>query len=140
MRVLPVSLCIFYEKSEHLKVWVQTREDDGPFHGLSEFPGGGIEAGETPLQACIREVSEEVGIDIEAQDHHFFGDYIIDLGQKKIILYIFLFPKYSELEGKGEWLTITHDRLSEPYRGKIPPPNHQIIDDLFKSLYSGPHE
>jgi hypothetical protein len=59
---------------------------------------------------------------------------------KTIILYIFLFPKYSELEGKGEWLTITQDRLSEPFRGKIPPPNHQIIDDLFKSLYSGPHE
>lgn len=140
MRIIPVSLCLFYEKSHELKVWVQERTDDGPFHGLLEFPGGGIEAGETPLEACIREVQEEVGITISAEDHHFFGDYTLDFGEKKIILYIFLFPNYKELEGRGEWLTITPEDLSSPYQGKIPPPNHQIIDDLFKSLYSGPHE
>jgi 8-oxo-dGTP pyrophosphatase MutT (NUDIX family) len=28
------------------------------------FPGGGIEAGETPEEACIREVKEETGYDI----------------------------------------------------------------------------
>lgn len=29
------------------------------------YPGGGIEAGETPEQACIREVKEETGYDIK---------------------------------------------------------------------------
>ena len=140
MRILPVSLCVFYEKSENLKVWVQRRTDDGPYHGLLEFPGGGIEAGETPLEACIREVEEEVGIKIKAEDHHFYGDYTRELTDKKIILYIFLFPKYQELDGKGEWLNITPGELSAPWQGKIPPLNHQIIDDLYKSLYSGPHE
>lgn len=31
------------------------------------FPGGGIEEGESPEQACIREVKEETGIDIRLQ-------------------------------------------------------------------------
>lgn len=140
MRIIPVSLCVFYEKGDSLKVWVQRRTDDGPYHGLFEFPGGGIEANETPLMACVREVEEEVGIEIDPLDHHFFGNYSRELGDKVILLYIYLFPKHKELEGRGQWLEIEANKLSSPFLNKIPPLNHQIIDDLYKTLYSGPYE
>ncbi len=138
MKLFPVALAIFYRKVNEniLEVWTQVREDDGIYHGLLEFPGGGVEAGEIPLDAAVREVQEEVGITIYAKDGHLMGVYPNPLASKTILLNVFLFPAYPELEGKGRWLEIRPDSLSSPYAGKIPGPNHQIIDDLYRSLYS----
>lgn len=140
MRIIPVSLAIFYKfQNNILHVWVQTRTDDGPFHGLLEFPGGGIEAGETPLVAARREVLEEVEINIERVPSELFGMYMNQFPGKTIQLYVHLFPEVSELKGKGEWLSIEAERLSSPFQGLIPYPNHKIIDDLYLALQKRVH-
>ena len=36
----------------------------GPYNGKLDLPGGTIEWGETPEQTLIRELNEEVGIDV----------------------------------------------------------------------------
>jgi 8-oxo-dGTP diphosphatase len=135
MKLVPVSLALFYEwKSPELKVWVQTRTDDGIYHGLLEFPGGGIELGETPLEAVIREVEEEVGIVVGRDLARLMGTYTNEFPNRTILLNVFLFPRVEALEGRGEWLTINETLLSAPYEGRIPGPNHRIIDDLFRVL------
>lgn len=137
MRILPVALAIFYEMNQDtLKVWVQTREDDGPYHGMQEFPGGGIEANELPLEAAVREVEEEVGIKIDPNTGKLFGIYPNELPGKTIMLNVFLFPATAALTGKGQWLLVEKSQLSSPFKGIIPPPNHKIIDDLFLALIS----
>jgi len=138
MKLLPVALSLFYRMAPEniLEVWTQVREDDGIYHGLLELPGGKIEANETPLAAAVREVQEEVGIDIDPATGKFMGIYTNPLPGKTILLNVFLFPDQASLIGKGKWLSITPEKLSSPYLGQIPGPNHQIIDDLYRSLYS----
>jgi 8-oxo-dGTP diphosphatase len=45
---------------------VGTRRDDQALAGFSEFPGGRVEAGETPQVAAVRECLEETGLVVRA--------------------------------------------------------------------------
>lgn len=138
MRLIPVALALFYRTPypETLEVWTQKREDDGIYHGLQEFPGGGIEMNESPLEAAVREVEEEVGIKVDPLEGKFMGIYSNSFPGKTILLNVILFPDQPSLVGKGEWLKIDKINLSALYKGQIPGPNHQMIDDLYRSLYS----
>jgi 8-oxo-dGTP pyrophosphatase MutT (NUDIX family) len=42
------------------------RQKSGPYAGKFDFPGGGIEFGETPEQALRREFREEVAMEFES--------------------------------------------------------------------------
>ena len=48
------------------RVLLARRPEGKPLAGLWEFPGGKVEAGETPEAALIRELKEELSIDIRA--------------------------------------------------------------------------
>jgi 8-oxo-dGTP diphosphatase len=136
MKLVPVSLALFYSyQHPKLRVWTQVRTDGGPFEGLLEFPGGGIEVGESPIEAAVREVEEEVGIKVPQGLGRYMGTYLNEYSSRKILLYVHLFPAVADLTDKGHWLEIEKELLSSSYVGKIPKPNHQIIDDLFQYLY-----
>ncbi len=49
-------------------VLIAKRPEGRPLAGLWEFPGGKVEPGEEPEEALIRELHEELGIEIERAD------------------------------------------------------------------------
>jgi 8-oxo-dGTP diphosphatase len=46
------------------RVLLARRPEGKPMSGLWEFPGGKVDPGETPERALIRELAEELGIDV----------------------------------------------------------------------------
>lgn len=54
--------------------WLMHRRPEAKHHGgLWEFPGGKVESDETPANALIREIGEELGIVLDPADIHPAG-------------------------------------------------------------------
>lgn len=58
----------------HNKIFT-TRRGYGEFENMWEFPGGKIETGETREEALIREIKEELELDIEVNKYLTTVDY-----------------------------------------------------------------
>lgn len=60
------------------KVMLAQRPPGSRHAGMWEFPGGKLEAGETPEKCLDRELVEELGIGITAAETVFVDEYSID--------------------------------------------------------------
>ena len=63
-RLLLVAACALVDPDH--RVLLAQRPDGKPMAGLWEFPGGKVRAGETPEACVIRELEEELGLDVTA--------------------------------------------------------------------------
>ncbi|MBF7994519.1 8-oxo-dGTP diphosphatase MutT [Rahnella laticis] len=110
------------------EIFITQRDASSHMAGYWEFPGGKIEAGETPEQAVIRELQEEVGIEAKAPVLlktlvHRFPDRIITL-------YFFLVEDWQgEPYGKEgqpkRWV-----KQSDLKAEEFPPANEAVVNAL----------
>ena len=68
MKTIKVVAAVICDSITQKKKIFATARGYGEFKGLWEFPGGKIEAGETPQQALFREIMEELDTKIKVYD------------------------------------------------------------------------
>lgn len=95
MKTRRAALIVFY--NEDKRILLQDRKGISKLGEEWGYFGGGIEEGETPEQALIREVKEELDLDIE--DYKFIGVFANQVDKSKIIeRHAFIAPLKDNLE------------------------------------------
>ena len=97
-----------------------------------EFPGGKLEAGETALEALVRELKEEVGIDVI--NAALFQQLQFDYGDKMVKLLFYQVDEFSgEAHGAEGQLAAWVDIANLP-NYVFPAANQRIVDQLLSRL------
>ena len=68
MKIVKVVAAVICDSLDEKKQIFATARGYGEFKGQWEFPGGKIEPGETPDQALVREIKEELDTELEIGD------------------------------------------------------------------------
>lgn len=81
--------------------------------GLWEFPGGKIEAGESPENALKREIKEELGVEITV------GEQIADVTHEYSTVIVRLLTYYAKIIDSSQPLAAEHEKLEWLGRHKL---------------------
>jgi 8-oxo-dGTP diphosphatase len=68
-----VGVAVIWNQSQ--QILIDRRKAGGSMGGMWEFPGGKLEAGETAVECIIREIREELAIEITVGAHLISIDY-----------------------------------------------------------------
>src|SRR5471030_2248460 len=69
------------------RILIAKRKEDKSQGGLWEFPGGKVEPGEKPKESLVRELKEEMEIEVAVKEHVI--DSIYDYGNVQVRLIAF---------------------------------------------------
>jgi len=115
-----------------------TQRSIPPFKGMWVMPGGKIELGEPIVAALVREVEEEVGLDVEVGSLIDVFEHVTpgDENCHYIILFYCCRPLHFDLEhNPDEVLKATWVPRQELQRYQMPEGTRTILGKLFPELH-----
>jgi 8-oxo-dGTP diphosphatase len=109
------------------RVLVQQRPPGKPMAGLWEFPGGKVEPGELPEAALVRELTEELGIGVEAACLAPAAFASEALGDRHLLLLLYALRKWDGVPEPRHASALKWVRPVELHRLKMPPADKPLI-------------
>lgn len=108
------------------RVLVQQRAS-GALAGLWEFPGGKLEPGETPAAALVRELAEELAVDVETACLAPAAFASEPLGERHLLLLLHVCRKWKGVPRPVEAAALRWVRPVELHALPMPAPDRPLI-------------
>jgi 8-oxo-dGTP diphosphatase len=109
------------------RVLLARRPEGKKMAGLWEFPGGKLNPGETPEQALIRELKEELGIDVTAACLAPFAFASHEYEGFHLLMPLFLCRRWKGIPTPREQQTLTWVRAQKLSDYEMPPADKPLI-------------
>ncbi len=112
------------------EILLQKRPEGRQMAGLWEFPGGKVDAGESPESALVRELKEELGIDVDRKNLVPFTFASEPLEERNLLLLLYRCHHWC---GEPEALDATEIqwlRPSEMHDLQMPPADIPLVSAL----------
>ncbi len=111
------------------EVFVSKRRPEQSFAGYWEFPGGKHEDNETPLESLIRELKEEIGINVINAKQ--FLKITHRYAERLVCLHVWLVDKFTGQPKGAEGQECRWVPISDLTQYQFPEGNHQIVQALL---------
>ena len=109
------------------RILVQQRPAGKSLAGLWEFPGGKIEPGETPEAALVRELHEELGIEVDPADL-IAGSFASEpLGDRHLVMLVYICRRWRGTPEAQDAPAIAWHRPAELHVLPMPPADGPLV-------------
>jgi len=133
-RVLLVVAAVLIDREQ--RVLLARRPPGKPMAGLWEFPGGKVEPHESPEQALIRELDEELGVDISSGCIAPFTFVSENVGGRHLLMPLYLCTRWRRQPVPREGQELAWVSVDELNRFPMPAPDRPLIP-LLRELLAG---
>lgn len=116
------------------RIFVQQRPEGKAMAGLWEFPGGKVDVGETPEQALVRELQEELGILVSETSIKPIAFASEPIDERHLVLLLYLCEQWTgeltDIEASDmQWLPV-----ADLHTLDMPPADIPLVDQLMAIL------
>jgi 8-oxo-dGTP diphosphatase len=133
--LLLVVAAALIDESGHV---LMQRRPVGKAHAdLWEFPGGKVEAGETPERALVRELREELGIEVDPADVIPFSFAIDHQSPRPVLLMLFTCRRWRSKVTALDAAALCWDHPAKLRGLPMPPLDQPLLDALVARVGRG---